>query len=198
VTNSIHQDRAVNFDQNDLIDLIPQMRGFARALCRDRAEADDLAQDALASAWRCRDSYISGTNMKAWVFTIIRNQFYSHRRRSWRMCQLDPTVAEETLVSVSNPTAALELEDVRRAMLELCDEQREALTLIAVAGLAHSEAALICKCAEGTIKSRVSRARQKLAAILARGDLLVERQLPSAAMATLFADAARACSQAAA
>jgi RNA polymerase sigma-70 factor (ECF subfamily) len=67
---------------DDLMALIPQMRAFARALCRDRAQGDDLAQDALLSAWRGRDSYAPGTNMKAWVFTIVRNQFYSDKRRS--------------------------------------------------------------------------------------------------------------------
>jgi len=177
--------------QDELIALIPHMRAFARSLCRDRAQADDLTQDALASAWRRRASYTPGTNLRAWVFMIVRNQFYSDKRRSWRVSQLDPKIAEETLVAVTAPTASLELDDVRRAMLELPDLQREALTLVAVAGLPYHEAAMICACAEGTIKSRVSRARQSLVEILARGELkfdsrivaqrLFEEALPAAA-----------------
>jgi RNA polymerase sigma-70 factor, ECF subfamily len=177
--------------QDDLVAMIPHMRAFARSLCRDRAQADDLTQDALLSAWRRRDSYTPGTNLRAWVFMIVRNQFYSDKRRSWRVSQLDPKIAEETLVALTAPTAALELDDVRRAMLELPDLQREALTLVAVAGLPYHEAAMICACAEGTIKSRVSRARRGLLDILARGDLKFEKRLPGRAMATILADAAQ-------
>jgi RNA polymerase sigma-70 factor (ECF subfamily) len=189
--------RSDGCDQDDLIALIPHMRAFARSLCQDRSQADDLTQDALASAWRRRDSYTSGTNLRAWVFMIVRNQFYSDKRRSWRVSQLDPKVAEKTLVAVTAPSAGLELDDVRRAMLELPALQREALALVAVAGLTYHEAAMICACAEGTIKSRVSRARQGLVEILARGDLKHEVRIPGLAMASLLADAARACGRAA-
>ena len=130
--------------------------------------------------------------MKAWVLTIVRNQFYSDKRRAWRVTELDPTVAEETLVAVTNPSATLELDDVRRAMLELTDEQRQALSLITVAGLPYHEAAEICGCAVGTIKSRVSRARQALVAILAEGDLTGECQSPDLAMSAIIAEAERA------
>lgn len=174
-----------------LIALIPNMRAFARALCRDVTQADDLAQDALASAWRSRAAYRPGTNMKAWVFTILRNQFYSNKRRSWRETQLDGQAAEETLIAVSNPDAALELDDVRRAMLELPDEQREALTLIGVAGLSCEEAAAICGCAEGTIKSRVSRARRRLLEILSQHRLAHRRRGAGGVLASMIADAER-------
>ena len=192
MTTSTRREQAANYSQADLIALIPQMRAFARSLCRDRTQADDLTQEALTSAWRYRDRYAPGSNLKAWVFTIVRNQFYSDKRRSWRVSPLDPRVAEETLVAVTNPTGALELDEVRRAMLQLTDEQREALTLVAVAGLAYADAATICACAVGTVKSRVSRARQRLAAILAVGDLVGEPQNPGDAMASIFADADRA------
>jgi RNA polymerase sigma-70 factor (ECF subfamily) len=177
--------------------VIPQMRAFARTLCRNLAEADDLAQEALAKAWANRSSYQPGTNLKAWVFTILRNQFFSDKRRSWRQQPLDQEVAERTLMAISNPDATLELDDVRRALAMLPDEQREALILIGVAGLPYEEASQICGCAEGTIKSRVSRARVRLAQILA-GDVIEEDDvLPSSAMATLVADAARFCRRAA-
>ena len=185
-------DQSTDFDADSLVSLIPRMRSFARFLCRNVTEAEDLTQAALARAWRRRDSYIPGTNMKAWVLTIVRNQFYSDKRRSWRVAELDPEVAENTLVAISNPSAALELDDVRRAMLELTDAQRQALNLITVAGLPYHEAADICRCAVGTIKSRVSRARQALVAILAEGDLAGERQAPSLAMASILSDAERA------
>ncbi len=173
----------------DLVALIPQMRAFARTLCRDATFAEDLAQDALARAWRCRASYEPGTNLKAWVFMILRNGFYSHTRRSWRSCELDPEVAASTLVAVTNPTGALELNDLRRAMNMLPDDQREALILIGAAGLSYEEAAETCGVAIGTVKSRVSRARSRLAEILEEGDLADDGILPHAAMADIFSRA---------
>ncbi len=181
----------------ELTALIPHMRAFARSLCRDRTQADDLAQEALLKAWNSRASYQMGTNLKAWVFMILRNQFYSEKRRSWRSEQLDPAVAERTLVSNSNPTSALELDEVRRALAMLPDEQREALILIGVAGLPYEEAAMICDCAEGTIKSRVSRGRAQLAHILAEGAGPMDDILPSSAMASMFAEASALLSRAA-
>jgi RNA polymerase sigma-70 factor, ECF subfamily len=180
---------ATGAEGDELTALIPQMRAFARSLCHDRAEADDLAQDALASAWRHRSAYTPGTNLKAWVFRILHNKFYSDHRRSWRSLQLDPGLAEQTLIAVSNPAAALELDDVRRAMLELCDEQREALTLVGVSGLSYAAAAAVCGCAEGTVKSRVSRARQRLLTILSGATLRDRSRVAGGLIATMIADA---------
>ena len=171
----------------ELTALIPQMRAFARSLCRDAVAADDLAQDALLKAWNNRDSYQPGTNMKAWTFMILRNQFYSDKRRSWRSSQLDPEVAERTLEAASNPIAALELDEVRRALACLPDDQREALILIGAGGLSYEEVSEICGCAIGTIKSRVSRARDRLAAIIEAGDYGQDDVLPSGAMASIIA-----------
>jgi RNA polymerase sigma-70 factor (ECF subfamily) len=191
MTSSEIIDKAVGFEQNDLLAMIPLMRGFARLLCRDSTQADDLTQDALVSALKHQGAFTAGTNLKAWLFAIVRNQFYSDRRRSWRNVPLDQTLAEETLEAVSNPMAALELEDVRSAMHQLSHEQREALILIAVAGLPYDAAALICGCAQGTIKSRVSRARQRLEEILAGGEPIERVPVQSGgAMVSLFADAA--------
>jgi len=176
-------------EAGELTALIPQMRAFARSLCHDRDQADDLAQDALASAWRHRSAYTPGTNLKAWVFRILRNAFYSGHRQSWRTVQLDPDVAQNTLVAISNPIAALELDDVRRAMLELCDEQREALTLVGVAGLSYAAAAVVCDCAEGTVKSRVSRARQRLLAILSSAALRERSRVAGEVIGAMVADA---------
>jgi RNA polymerase sigma-70 factor (ECF subfamily) len=182
---------ALGADRSELVALIPHMRAFARSLCHDRTQADDLAQEALASAWRHRGAFTPGTNLKAWVFRIVRNQFYSDRRRSWRVCPLDPDTAAETLVAVSDPNAALQLDDVRRAMLKLSDEQREALTLIGVTGLSYEEVAAICGCSQGTIKSRVSRARRRLLAILSDGALTGRTRVPDGVMASMIVDAER-------
>jgi RNA polymerase sigma-70 factor (ECF subfamily) len=171
----------------ELIGLIPQMRAFARSLCMNTAEAEDLAQEGLLKAWNSRASYQPGTNMKAWTFMIIRNQFYSDKRRSWRSTPLDPETAERTLVAATDPVASIELDEVRRALAMLSDEQREALIMVGAGGLAYEEVAEICGCAVGTIKSRVSRARDRLAEILASGAYDEDEVRPSAAMAHIFA-----------
>jgi RNA polymerase sigma-70 factor (ECF subfamily) len=186
------EDQAAAF-KADLIALIPFMRAFARTLCRDATFADDLAQDALARAWSHRSRYQPGTNLKAWTFMILRNGFYSHTRRSWRTCALDPAVAEATLISTSNPTAALELNDLRRAMNMLPKDQCEALTLIGAAGLSYEDAAEICGVAVGTMKSRVSRARSKLLDILDEGDLTDDEISPHAAMGEILRRADQLC-----
>jgi RNA polymerase sigma-70 factor (ECF subfamily) len=182
----------------ELTPVIPHMRAFARTLCGNAVEADDLVQEGLAKAWKSRASYEPGTSLKSWTFTIIRNQFYSDKRRSWRQLSLDPETAERTLVAVTNPTGALELDEVRRALTMLPEDQREALILVAVAGLPYDEVSAICGCAEGTIKSRVSRARHRLAEIMTAGALREDKVQPGAAMDMLLADAKRLSTRAAA
>ena len=173
--------------KNELVTLIPHLRAFARTLCGDATAADDLAQDAMMKAWDARASYQMGTNMKAWTFMILRNQFYSEKRRSWRSSQLDPEVAERTLEAASNPIASLELDEVRRALAKLPEDQREALILIGAGGLSYEEVSEICGCAIGTIKSRVSRARDRLAAIIESGDYGQDEIRPSSAMSNIIA-----------
>ena len=91
--------------KKELVTLIPHLRAFARTLTGDPTAADDLAQEAMMKAWDARASYQMGTNMKAWTFMILRNQFYSEKRRSWRQSQLDQEAAERTLVAVDDPAA---------------------------------------------------------------------------------------------
>ncbi|MEM1106933.1 MAG: sigma-70 family RNA polymerase sigma factor [Pseudomonadota bacterium] len=150
----------------ELASLIPHLRAFARSLCGDATLADDLAQDAMLKAWKARASYKPGSNMKAWAFTILRNLFYSEKRRSWRRQPLDPDVAEATLVANDDPSGSMELLALRNAINQLPDDQREALILVGAGGLAYEEVAEICDCAVGTVKSRVSRARKAVAEIL--------------------------------
>ena len=170
----------------ELIALIPHMRAFARSLCTNPAEAEDLAQDALAKAWASRAGFTMGTNLKAWTFMIVRNQFYSDKRRSWRSSQLDPETAERTLVAVGDPSSNLELDELRRALAMLPDDQREALILIGAGGLSYEEASEICGVAIGTVKSRVSRARDRLALIFADGAIPMDNIRPDAAMAAIM------------
>jgi RNA polymerase sigma-70 factor (ECF subfamily) len=181
--------RATGFEPEALTALMAHTRAFSRYLCRDPTLGDDLAQDALAMAWRRRDSYQSGTNLKAWLFTIVRNRFISDQRRAWRVVHLDPRLAEERLFFLPNPTAALELDDLRRAIHGLSTDHQEALALVGVACLPHTEAALICGCAVGTVKSRVSRARRKLTTLIASGPLSGERRDPEKAAAAILAHA---------
>ena len=155
--------------KSELVGLIPHLRAFARSLTGDATSADDLAQDAMMKAWDARGSFQMGTNMKAWTFMILRNQFYSERRRAWRAIQLDQEAAERTLVAVDNPEAQVALDELRQGLAMLPAEQREALILVGAGGFAYEEAADICGCAVGTVKSRVSRARRALQAVLAEG-----------------------------
>ncbi len=152
--------------RNELVLLIPRLRGFARSLGSGPA-ADDLAQEALLNAWRYRRSFQPGTSLKAWAFTILRNVFLSQARRSWRVLPLEPEVAENTLVATDDRSGCEDLLDVRNAMEFLPRDQREALILIGPAQLSYEEAADVCSCAVGTVKSRVSRARAALTAIMA-------------------------------
>ena len=173
--------------ERDLTALIPHMRAFARSLCGNPIDADDLAQDALAKAWQARGRFTPGTNLKAWTFMIVRNQFYSDKRRSWRSSHLDTEISAQTLVAIDDPSAALELDELRRALAMLPEEQREALTLIGAAGLSYEEASAVTGVNIGTVKSRVSRARDRVALILAEGDLVTDGHSAQAAMAAIFA-----------
>jgi RNA polymerase sigma-70 factor (ECF subfamily) len=186
---AVDLDYTTGAEGRDLTALMPHMRAFAQSLCHNRTQAEDLAQNALTSAWAHRSDYAPGTNLKAWVFKILRNQYYADHRRAWRVAPLDPELAERTLIAVSNVTATLELDDVRRAMRELPDEQREALMLIGVSGLSYGATAAVCGCAEGTIKSRVNRARLQLHSILSHSSLLDRSRVTGGVMATMIADA---------
>ena len=177
--------------KRDLVGLIPHLRAFARTLCGDAAAADDLAQDAIMKAWDARASFQIGTNMKAWTFMILRNQFYSEKRRSWRQSQLDQEAAERTLVAADDPESPVALDEMRLALGMLPTEQREALILVGAGGFAYEEAADICNCAVGTVKSRVSRARRALQGILEQGAYDRDGRPAGDAMRSILADAER-------
>ena len=149
-----------------LLDLIPFLRAFSRSLCGDRELADDVAQEALARAWQSRDTFRAGSNLKAWLFTILRNQFYSDRRRAWRQAPWDESAAERVPTAKGEQTWAVQLSDTARALRALPAEQREALILVGAGGFSYEDAASISNCAVGTVKSRVARARKALISAL--------------------------------
>lgn len=177
--------------KQQLVALIPHLRAFARTLTGDPTAADDLAQDAMMKAWDARASYQMGTNMKAWTFMILRNQFYSEKRRSWRQSQLDQEAAERTLMAIDDPSAPVALDELRQGLNMLPPEQREALILVGAGGFAYEEAAEICGCAVGTVKSRVSRARKALQGVLERGSYDRDGRAAGEAMNSILADAER-------
>jgi len=145
--------------QREMIALIPYLRAFAGALCRSRDLADDLAQETLVKAWRAKDRFEPGTNLKAWLFTILRNELYSRRRRDWRQSHWDEGAAERIAAPPDAQVWTLELCDTAQALHNLPTDQREALVLVGAAGFSYQEAADICGTPLGTIKSRVARAR---------------------------------------
>lgn len=155
-----------------LIELLPYLRAFARTLCGNRDIADDLAQESIASAWKSRASFEAGTNMKAWLFMIQRNAYYSAYRRKWRQVDWDEQTMDRVLVTDASQLASVELTDLKRAMTLLPDEQREALILVGAGGFSYQEAASICGCAVGTMKSRVSRGRSTITSLTSENNRL--------------------------
>jgi len=152
--------------KNRLIEAMPNMRAFALSLCGSADRADDLVQETLVKAWNKLDSFEDGTNLKAWLFTILRNTYFSQYRKGRR--ELADTDGEySSRLSVQpQQQGHVELQDLSAALAELPDDQREALLLVAAEGFSYEEAAEISECAVGTIKSRVSRARVRLAQIM--------------------------------
>lgn len=150
----------------DLADLMPFLRVFARSLSGRQELAEDLAQETLAKAWQSRRTFTPGTNLKAWLFTILRNEFYSYLRRAWRQTPLDAAFSNSIAAPPGEQRWAVELSDMACAMTELPEAQRDALILIGVGGFTYDEVAVLTKTAVGTVKSRVGRGRQSLRKIL--------------------------------
>jgi RNA polymerase sigma-70 factor, ECF subfamily len=157
--------------KDELASLIPHLRAFGRNLCGNPDLADDLVQETMLKAWKARGQYQPGTSMKSWAFVILRNSFLSQMRRNKFHGEYDELVADRILVHNDEQSDHLYLGDLQRALLQLPLQQREALILIGAGGLSYEEAAAICECAIGTMKSRVSRARDSLADIIESGQL---------------------------
>src|SRR5688572_30710418 len=149
-----------------IVECLPQLRAFARVLTRNRERADDLVHDTLVRALAAEDKFQKGTNIKAWLLTILRNQHISDLRR--RKVEVEPV---DDLVDAALPTppgqfSAVEFGELRKALMKMSVQHREVLILVAAAGLSYEDTAEVCKCAVGTVKSRLNRARVELRRLL--------------------------------
>jgi RNA polymerase sigma-70 factor (ECF subfamily) len=150
---------------------IPKLRAFAYSLCGHSELADDMVQEALLRAWDHLDSFQEGTNLRAWLFTILRNAYFSDLRKRRREVG-DTDGNKAAMLSVAPAQHGhLDMLDLQKALALLPPDQREALVLVAAAGLSYDEVAKIAQCPIGTIKSRANRARAKLTQILGITDL---------------------------
>ncbi|KIN62942.1 RNA polymerase sigma-70 factor [Sulfitobacter noctilucicola] len=157
---------AASDPRDELVEHLPAMRAFAISLTRNGSIADDMVQDTLVKAWTNIEKFEVGTNMRAWLFTILRNTYYSNRRKAKREVADVDGVFTESLAEKPAHDGHMQMADFRRALLQLKDEQREALLLVGASGFSYEEAAEMCGVAVGTIKSRTNRARAQLAEIM--------------------------------
>ncbi|UJQ95106.1 RNA polymerase sigma factor [Mariluticola halotolerans] len=159
------EQESTNF-KREMLSILPNLRAFAYSLIGRPDKADDLVQDTIMKAWAKQDSFEPGTNLKAWLFTILRNEFYSQMRKRGREIQDSEGAFTEGMSVPPAQYGALDMQDFRVALAKLPDDQREAIILVGASGMSYEEAAEICECAIGTIKSRVSRARNSLKELL--------------------------------
>ncbi len=157
--------------KRELTGVIPHLRAFARGLCGRPDLADDLVQETLLKAWAAQERFEPGTSMRAWTFVILRNAYLTDMRRNRFRGDYDETVAERILVAPAAQEGPMHLSDMHRALLTLPPERREALLLVGAGGFSYEEAAKICGCAVGTIKSRVGRARAALTLMIETGQI---------------------------
>ena len=163
--------------KEQLAAVIPHLRAFGRSLSGNRDTADDLVQETLLKAWAARQRFQAGTNMRAWTFIILRNLFLSQMRRARFKGEWDEVAAAKILSAPATQDGHVELGDMQRALMQLPQPQREALILVGAGGFAYEEAAQICDCAVGTIKSRVARGRVALEALMESNELPSRRQM---------------------
>jgi len=152
--------------RDELVTHLPALRAFALSLTRNRATADDMMQDTVLKAWSNMDKFQPGTNMRAWLFTILRNNFYSSRRKLNREVADVDNAFSDTLSVKPDHDGRLQMLDFKDAFDQLADEHREALILVGASGFSYDDAAEMCGVATGTMKSRVNRARAKLTEML--------------------------------
>ncbi len=148
--------------------LLPDLRAFARFLVRDRIAADDIVQDSIVRALAALDQFQPGTNLKAWLFTILRNQFYEQGRRRKREASALQERFDEAAPADPQQLARVEITDLQQLIWRLPPRLREALILVGAQEMSHEEAAGICNVPVGTMKARLSRARSRLAALMSQ------------------------------
>jgi RNA polymerase sigma factor (sigma-70 family) len=160
-----------------LVEQIPRLRRYARALTRNATAADDLVQDCLTRALSKGHLWQEGTDLRAWLFTILHNQYVNQVRRLVRegaAVALSDTEAKQALTIAPNQGKRLEVRDLERALAKLPDEQRSALLLVSMEGMKYEEAAAVLGVAVGTIRSRVSRGREMVRELM---DMRTEAEL---------------------
>ena len=153
--------------RDSILKAVPNLRAFAVSLSGNVDRADDLVQETLLRALANIESFQPGTNLSAWLFTILRNQFRSEYRKRRREVEDVDGKYSDKLKTQPEQMGKIEFTELRRALTQLPDDQREALLLVGASGFSYEEAAEICGCAVGTIKSRVNRARNRLAEMMA-------------------------------
>jgi RNA polymerase sigma-70 factor (ECF subfamily) len=168
-TASTKTGKALNW-RDSVVQLIPALRAFAWSLSHNSSDADDLVQDTLIKAWTNRDKFEPGTNLRAWLFTILRNTYYTAVVRRRREVRDETGKYAATLSTGPTQDWSLAIRSLQTALAQLPDEHREALILVGAAGLTYEEAAEVCGCALGTIKSRVNRARARLLKLMEAED----------------------------
>jgi len=142
--------------------LLPDLRGFAWSLCRDRCLADDLVQEACMKAWSASDTLKPDHDVKPWVFQILRNAWRQHQRRAWRTQLVDAEEIERSLISESNAEAQADSLKATDAIYGLAERYRDVVILVLAVGMTYGEAAKVLGCSIGTVKSRLNRARKIL------------------------------------
>jgi RNA polymerase sigma-70 factor, ECF subfamily len=152
--------------RDELVDHLPAMRAFAISLTRNLAEADDLVQDTIVKAWSNLDKFTPGTDLRAWLFTILRNTFFSSKRKRRREVPDPDGTYAATLAEKPEHDGRLAFNDFERAFDQLSPEHREVLILVGANGYSYEEAALMMGLAVGTAKSRANRARARLYGLL--------------------------------
>ncbi len=171
--------------RDELVSHLPAMRAFALSLTRNGATADDMVQDTVVKAWTNIEKFQVGTNMRAWLFTILRNTYYSSRRKANReVADVDGAFTDRLSVKPDHD-GKLQMADFKDAFEQLPDEQREALVLVGASGFSYEEAADMCGVAIGTIKSRINRGRAHLADLLEHDDETAMELTDAATMAVV-------------
>jgi RNA polymerase sigma-70 factor (ECF subfamily) len=150
---------------DELKTILPDLRAFARSLARDAVHADDLVQETCLRAWNARDQFDTSRPFRPWVFRILRNAFYERSRRMARRVDMENEFFESALVEQCRLEERSDLARMTKAIYSLKAKQRDAFILVVVAGFTYEQTAEICETTVGTVKSRVSRARELILAV---------------------------------
>ncbi len=169
-TIDVSANAAVENPRDQLVGHLPSLRAFAMSLTRNRSSADDLVQDTIVKAWSNIDKFAIGTNLQAWLFTILRNTYYSSLRRTRREVADPDGIHAQGLFVRPDHDGRLAYRDFQHAFDQLSPEHREVLTLVGASGFSCEEAAVTMGVAVGTVKSRASRARKRLSELMGLAD----------------------------